>query len=254
MTTSEQWTAEQRVAQWTAKQTAEQRTTPSHSLSRGGWMLNSGSSRHVQRSGYANAASKKRGWMLNTAAPLSKRSSERVALPSPSAVLGHTPSATSEATVIGCEWLSAYQVDALAEKGRDWISLLPGDWQLEISNAALLGIADQGKWSDRLPLSVEELVKITQQAHYYSLSIAGETYWSYTCCLQISELDRVRFVVCFREGDRGGQYAALITNRLDWSPRKIISQCLPLGIWPDFGRHDWGGYDRGGYSSFLETN
>ncbi len=250
MTTSEQWTAEQRVAQWTAKRPAEQRTTPSHSSSKGGWMLSAGSSR--RRSGYASATAK-RGWMLNTATPLSKRPSERVALPSPVAVLGPTPSATSEATVIGCEWLSAYQVDALAEKGHDWISLLPGDWQLEISNTALLGIESQGKWSDRLPLSVEELVQITQQAHYYSLSIAGKTYWSYTCCLQISELDRVRFVVC-REGDRGGPYAALITNRLDWSPRKIISQCLPLGIWPDLGGHDWSGRDWSGHSSFLETN
>ncbi len=216
------------------QQPVKQQTTPARTSSKSGWMLSAGSSRPASppRSGGARASSSP-GWMLN-AMTGSKQYAPKAVLPSlPLALLSAAPSATSEATVIGCQWLSASQVDALAERGDDWISLLPSEWPLEISNTALLGIADKGQWSHRLPLSVEELVQLTQQAHYYSLSIAGETYWSYTCCLQLSALDRVRFVVCFREGDRRGRYAALITNRLDWSPRKIISQCLPLNIWPD---------------------
>lgn len=137
-----------------------------------------------------------------------------------------------EALAINCQGLSAHLVDGLAEKSLDWISFLPNDWQLEIFNFSLLGIDNfQDEWSQRIP-SIETLVHMTQKAHYSPVFLSNETYWTYTCCLQVAGLGQVRFVVCFQDSEHCGKYAALITNRLDWAPSRVISQYLQLPIWP----------------------
>lgn len=141
------------------------------------------------------------------------------------------PTESSEAMVVDHQWLSAFQVDALAENKLDWISLLPNDWPLEIFNSSLLGVNNfREQWNLSFQ-SVKALVQITQEARYYPVIFTGETCWSYTCCLELAELGRVRFIVCFRDSARCGKYAALITNRLDWSPRKVISQCFQSYHW-----------------------
>lgn len=192
--------------------------------SRKGWMLGHVSPRRSNRQPHQAAYSKttsRGGWVLEPAP--SSQQTER-----PQVI---TLSKSSEATAVDYQWLSAFQVDALAENELDWISLLPNDWPLAIFNSSVLGVDNfQEQWNRSLQ-SVEVLVQMTQEAHCYPVIVADETCWSYTCCLQLAELGRVRFVVCFRDSERSGKYAALVTNRLDWSPRKIISRYFQCCHW-----------------------
>jgi hypothetical protein len=192
-----------------------------------GWMLGVALSRHSSgqphKVPYPKTASRG-GWALSRVSPscLTRQYKPLVL------------AAASESRVVNHQWLSAHQVDTLAENGLDWISFLPSDWPLELFNKSMLGVENfQEQWH-LSSKSVETLIQMTQEAQYYSMTFDDNTYWSYTCCLQLGELGRVRFIVYFRDSARRGRYAALITNRLDWSPSKVISQCFPCCSWEIF--------------------
>lgn len=205
--------------------TQQQWVVHSGTSSQQGWMLSAKASnlagtKQQLRSLQPKTSKVRKGWALGATSPYEADIQPVIF------------SKTSEALAINCHKLSAHLIDGLAEKNLDWISLLTNDWQLEIFNTALLGIESfQQEWKLNVP-SVENLVKLTQQVPYYPVIVADETYWSYTCCLQVAELGRVRFLVCFPDSEHCGKYAALITNRLDWSPRKVILQYIQLPIWP----------------------
>jgi hypothetical protein len=204
--------------------TSNYRTASFETLPQKGWMLDMGSAYHLSRQqqkiNYPKTASSS-GWMQSTGS--ARRLNKR-----------HRPPAlsnTSEAIALHPQWLNAHQVDVLADDDLDWISLLPGEWPLEVFNISLPGVENfQSQWHQRSQ-SVETLVQLTQQAPYYPVSVGGEICWSYTCCLQVPKLGRVRFFVYFRDSARREKYAAFITNRLDWSPHKVISQCLERSCW-----------------------
>jgi len=94
--------------------------------------------------------------------------------------------------------LTPQLVDSLADYQQDWIGLLQHDWKLELHSLNLLGI------------KIEE----------------GRQHWIYTGCLQIAGLGRVRVVACFKHPQCFEHCAAFVTNRLDWSPRRIINHWL----------------------------
>ena len=198
----------------------------SSTLSQRGWMLSPKAPHSAGRTtrfkdSYPQTLKARQGWGLSSTSSTHQAKTLPVVL-----------SKTSEALAINCHKLSAQLADGLAEKNLDWVSLLTNDWPLEIFNTTLLGVENfQSKWFSRVAY-VETLVQLTLEANYYPVTIADQSYWSYTCCLQLAELGRVRFLVYVPDSEHCGKYAALLTNRLDWSPRKIISQYLQLPIWP----------------------
>lgn len=202
--------------------------TYSNASFRKGWMIERASSRQSNKAAdqqvVYSKTSARAGWSMNSAGT---RQLEELGKP---VGLG----SDSEAVVVSCHWLSAHQVDTLAEYSLDWISPLPNSWPIEVQNFSLLGVESFQNKRNRDPSSVDTLVQITQQADYYPVVAPNGTCWSYSCCLHLPELGRVRFVVCFQDSQRRGEYAAFVTNRLDWSPRKVIFQCSQLRIWPSY--------------------
>lgn len=208
----------------------------------GGWMLGQPAARRVSKPRNRKIAYGKtlshspshRGWMLRNSSPQSTRKENE------SALIGRA----SEAVFLDYQKLSVHAIDRLAEKGLDWISLLPSISELEILNVSLLGVeASNAVWL-QTKTSIDSLAQLTQSAKHYPLHFADSVCWSYTCCLQIAGLGRVRLVIG-RQGDGIGvasppeislpkedriseKYVVFITNRLDWSPRKVISQSLQL--------------------------
>lgn len=184
----------------------------------------------TQTVAYAKALSRvpaHRGWMPSTHSPRPVHKVVRK-VNSP-ALLGNA----SEAVFLDYQSFCAQQLDDLAADGLDWISLLPLGSALEILNLSLLGVeACSSAWL-KAALPVEKLVKLTQTAKHYSVCCSGSMCWSYTCCLQLADIGRVRFVVCRQTDGAADKYAAFITNRLDWSPRKVISQSLQLSTLPN---------------------
>jgi len=214
--------------------TSVQWATHSETSARGGWMLGKASSHRVSKPrnckiAYAKKSSHSplhRGWLLTKD---SLRSTSSTSEENPSTFLGKA----SEAVLLDYQRLSTRQVDDLAENGVDWIGCFPSGSELEVLNFSLLGVDTLNAVWRQDTLSVDKLVHLTQQAKHYPLRFADSVCWSYTCCLQVAGLGRVRLVVGRQYDSNGGEYAAFVTNRLDWSPRKVISQCLQLSPLPN---------------------
>lgn len=129
------------------------------------------------------------------------------------------PKCSTEPVLIESQWLTTELIDALAEQQCNWISSLSSNWKLEIDCSCLPGVDSQGLKSSCY--TTQELIAIVRQAVDPAL-LSEEIDANYTTCLQIVGLGRVRLAVWFEQA--GNQDIAFITNRLDWSPRKILAQ------------------------------
>lgn len=126
--------------------------------------------------------------------------------------------------LIDARWLSIHLIDSLAEQQQDWISWLSPDREIELYDFSLLGInsaVESPKCSTKM---VSNLSELAQSAQHQSLTISQHVYSAYSCCLQTIGWGRVRLVVCFENPQHARSAAAFVTNRLDWSPRKILTQ------------------------------
>jgi hypothetical protein len=118
-------------------------------------------------------------------------------------------------------FLSSHQVDVLADAECDWMSLLHPNWQINLSSCRLLGVEDE-VLPNTAYLSISNLVPLTLKAPYQSIIVYEQTYWTYTFCSQVIGLGRVRIVIKFDNPQLIGEYTVLVTNRLAWSPRRIL--------------------------------
>jgi hypothetical protein len=117
-------------------------------------------------------------------------------------------------------------IDSLAENQQDWVSLLQHDWEMEIYGFSLLGVQCDEKRLKRTRLMIQDFVALTLQSTCQCLKIFQQLHWYYSCCLQVVGLGRVRVVISFDDPQKAGGYAVLFCNRLDWSPRSVLSRWL----------------------------
>jgi hypothetical protein len=124
------------------------------------------------------------------------------------------------------QWLSPTLVDTLSENQQDWISRLQNDWAAEVYNINLQGV-NCGTYSLKHScLTVSELVALTLQVPYQSVEIAQNLYSYYSCCFQVVGLGRVRGVISFSDQYQTDAPFIFLTNRLNWSPRNILTQWI----------------------------
>ena len=134
-------------------------------------------------------------------------------------------------TVLMDSWyLAPDVVTALNKDQLDWVSLLKKNRNLEVNSFVLRD--DQG-----LPMAltgphikVEDLVPLIPPNAYRKVKLADKSYWCFTRCLQVPGLGKVRLVISFDNPELTGTYAVLLTNRTDWSAKKILASYLQR--WP----------------------
>jgi hypothetical protein len=135
------------------------------------------------------------------------------------------------ATVVFDGWyLSPALVQAAQRLGKDWISLLKKNRNLE-TNSFVLKDAD-GK---RIPLegphiTVEKLVPLIPAAAYREVQVKDKSYWTFTRTVRIPGLGQVRLVISFETADLTGTYIVLVSNRADWTAQRMIATYLQR--WP----------------------
>ena len=122
--------------------------------------------------------------------------------------------------------LSPYLIDRLADMQQDWVSQLPHDWEVDFNNAGLNHVNLTGehplKASSSSGTTVADLIALIGQS-LQPVTIVDQTHWCYTCCLRLDGIGRIRLVLSFDQAQPGGTYTALATNRLDWSPRTVLT-------------------------------
>lgn len=123
-------------------------------------------------------------------------------------------------------WLSPSLIDWLTENQQDWVSLMQNDWEMEIYGVSLSGIQCDEKHLKSGRLMIQDFVALNSQTLCQCLEISQQLHWYYTCCFQVVGLGRVRAVISFNDPQKAGSYAVLFSNRLDWSPRSLLSRWL----------------------------
>lgn len=134
-------------------------------------------------------------------------------------------------TVLMDSWYLAPDiVAALGENQLDWVSLLKKNRKLEVNSFVLRDELGQPMTLKAPHIKVEELVPLIPKNAYRRVKVADKFYWCFTRSLRIPGLGKVRLVISFEDPELTGTYAVLVSNRTDWSPKKILTTYLQR--WP----------------------
>lgn len=127
-------------------------------------------------------------------------------------------------------YLAEELIEVLSEHKLDWVSLLKKNRKLETASFTLLN--EQGRKIDLAGphIKVEELTALIPKSAFRKATIGEKDYFYFALNLRIPDLGRVRLVISFDNQELNGSYAALVSNRTDWSAKKVIAAYLQR--WP----------------------
>lgn len=131
----------------------------------------------------------------------------------------------SETILLDGRWLYSDVVDRWSEQQQDWIASLQKERVIELYRLNLLGVSHR-KIQKEKKIRVSDIIQLTFQVPYQRINYPQQQCWAYSCCLQVVGLGRVRFVICFKDESLRGSCIALLTNRLDWAPSRIVRKWL----------------------------
>jgi len=77
---------------------------------------------------------------------------------------------------------------------------------------------------------VEDLVPHIPSTAYRAVTVRDKTSWTFTLAVRLPGLGKVRLVISFKNAELTGTYAVLVSNRVDWDARRIIT--LYVQRWP----------------------
>jgi SRSO17 transposase len=150
------------------------------------------------------------------------------------ALAGITHAATEAVpfqTVLMDSWfLCQEMVEELAKLKKDWVSLLKKNRNLEVNSFALRDAQGQKLVIEGPHIKVEDLVPLIPRSVYTAVRIGEREYWYFALNLRVPGLGKVRLVVSFGTAELTGPYAVLVSNRTDWSAKKILETYLQR--WP----------------------
>ena len=127
-------------------------------------------------------------------------------------------------------YLAPLIIECLQKHGLDWVSLLKKNRKIETASFTLRD-AEGKKIEIAGPhVKVEELVKLIPARAFKSVKVDEKEYWYFALNLSIPDLGKVRLVISYSDASLEGTYAVIVTNRTDWSAKKIIESYLQR--WP----------------------
>lgn len=127
-------------------------------------------------------------------------------------------------------YLTEELVTAARHHKKDWISLLKKNRNLESYSFTLKDAQGQPVVVPGPHIQVQQLIPLLPATAYRPITVAGQTYWTFSRTVRIPGLSKVRLVISFQNAKLTGTYVVLVTNRLDWSAQQIIAAYL--GRWP----------------------
>ena len=127
-------------------------------------------------------------------------------------------------------FLCAEVAEVLARLAKDWVSLLKKNRNLEVNSFTLRDAQGQKVALAGPHIKVEELVPLIPRSAYTPVTIGEREYWYFALNLRVPGLGKVRIVISFENGDLTGTSAVLVSNRTDWSAKKILETYLRR--WP----------------------
>jgi SRSO17 transposase len=134
-------------------------------------------------------------------------------------------------TVLMDSWFLCTEVaEALATAKKDWVSLLKKNRNLEVASFTLREAEGTRVVLEGPHIKVEDLVALIPGTAYTKVEIGQRLYWYFALNLRVPGLGKVRLVISFEKEDLSGTYAVLVSNRTDWSAKKILETYVKR--WP----------------------
>lgn len=127
-------------------------------------------------------------------------------------------------------YLAEEIIEILTKRHLDWVSLLKKNRKIETASFTLRD--EQGKKIAIVGphIKVEDLVPLIPKNAYRKVTISEKDYWCFSINLRIPDLQTVRLIISFDNKELTGTYAALVSNRTDWSAKKVVETYLQR--WP----------------------
>jgi SRSO17 transposase len=134
-------------------------------------------------------------------------------------------------TVLMDSWyLSEELVKTLAEQKKDWVSLLKKNRNVESHSFTLRDAQGQVVTFSKPHIKIEDLVPLIPKYSYKKVTISNKNYWCFSLKVRVPSLGKVRIVISYDNADLTGTYAVLVSNRTDWSAKRMITAYLQR--WP----------------------
>ena len=130
-------------------------------------------------------------------------------------------------TVLFDSWYLAPELtDVLAEYGKNWISLLKLNRNIETNNLVIMDESGQKVTFDGPKIKLQELIPLIPASAFKAVKVGQQTYYCFSKNVRLPSLGKVRLVISFDNPDLTGTCAVLVTNHLTWSAKKIIETYL----------------------------
>ena len=128
-------------------------------------------------------------------------------------------------------WYLAEELVSMARyRKKDWSSLLKKNRNLETTSFTLKDATGQPLVLEGPPSAVADLVPRIPSTASRAGTVRDKTSWTCTLAVRLPGLGKVRLVVSFKSAELTGTSAVLVSNRVDWDARRIIT--LYLQRWP----------------------
>jgi SRSO17 transposase len=127
-------------------------------------------------------------------------------------------------------YLSGDLVETLATNQLDWVSVIKKNRNLETASFTLRDAQKKKINLDGAHIKVEDLVPLIPTSAFHKETVNGRDYWVFAINVRVPDLGKVRLVISFDNPELTGTYAALVSNRADWSARQVLETYLQR--WP----------------------
>jgi SRSO17 transposase len=134
-------------------------------------------------------------------------------------------------TVLMDSWyLSEDLVKTLSRQKKNWVSLLKKNRNVESHSFTLRDVDGEVIKFSKPHIKIEDLVSLIPKRSYKKVTISDKSYWCFSLKVRVPSLGKVRIVISYDNADLAGTYAILISNRTDWSAKRMIQAYLQR--WP----------------------
>lgn len=121
-------------------------------------------------------------------------------------------------------------LECLQKHQLDWVSLLKKNRKIETASFTLRDAAGKKIELAGAHIKVEEMVKLLPPSAFKQVKVGKQEYWCFAFNVRIPDLGKVRLVISYNNAKLEGTYAVLVSNRTDWSAKKVIKSYLQR--WP----------------------
>lgn len=123
-------------------------------------------------------------------------------------------------------YLSEALVKEATRRRKKWISILKKNRNLETNSFQLKDADGQAIVFEGAHVAVADFVNKIPANAFKMVVVNDKIYWTFTITVRIPSLGKVRLVISYEKEKLTDTFVVLVTNCLDWAPKRIIKTYL----------------------------